>query len=90
MSGLATLALVLAILAAVGMVRLERGPTAVDRMLAAQLVGTVGVALVLVLGFMGGPGGQIVALVVALLSAVSGVAFVRRYLPGDAEGGDDG
>lgn len=81
MNGLAALALVLAVLAAVGMVRLERGPTAVDRMMAAQLVGTLGVALVLVLGAMGGEGVQMVALVVALLAAVSGVAFVRRYLP---------
>ncbi|HKJ71867.1 MAG TPA: hypothetical protein VKA55_08970 [Gammaproteobacteria bacterium] len=88
MSGLTALALVLAALAAVSLVRLERGPTAVDRMMVAQLLGTVGVALVLVLG---AANGRVVALVVALLAAVSGVAFVRRYLapPERGAGNDD-
>jgi len=86
-TGLTALALVLAGLTAVGLVRLERGPTAVDRMMVAQLLGTTGVALVLVLG---AAGGFAMALVVALLAAVSGVAFVRRYMAAtDAEGTDD-
>lgn len=87
MNGLTVLALALAGLAAVGLVRLERGPTAVDRMMVAQLLGTLGVALVLVLD---AAGARTVALVVALLAAVSGVAFVRRYLAAAGrEGGDD-
>ena len=86
MSVLDGLALILALLAAVGLVRLERGPTAVDRMLVAQLLGTVGVALVLILAAGGSAGARTVALVVALLAAVSGVAFVRRYLPGGGRG----
>ncbi len=71
-----------------GLVRLVRGPTSLDRMLVAQLLGTVGVGLILVLGGLGRePGARTVALVVALLAAISGVAFVRRYLPHANAGG---
>jgi multicomponent Na+:H+ antiporter subunit F len=80
-------ALVLALNGAAALVRLERGPTAVDRMLVAQLVGTLGVALILLLGAASGSRALLlVALVTALLAAVSGVAFVRRYLPWRGDG----
>jgi multicomponent Na+:H+ antiporter subunit F len=63
----------------VGLARILRGPTAVDCMLAAQLLGTGGVALLLVLA----SGLNAVALydgalVLALLAAVTTVAFVKR------------
>lgn len=65
-----------------GMIRVVRGPTAADRMLAAQLFGTTGVATLLLLGHaMGAPALVDVALVFALLAAVVGVAFVRRGRP---------
>jgi multicomponent Na+:H+ antiporter subunit F len=62
-----------------GLVRVLRGPTAEDRMLAAQLFGTVGVAVLLVLGEAEGtPALRDVALVLAVLAPVAAVAFVER------------
>jgi multicomponent Na+:H+ antiporter subunit F len=62
-----------------GMIRILRGPTPADRMLSAQLFGTTGVAILLLLaqGF-SAPALRDVALVLALLSAVAVTAFVRR------------
>lgn len=62
---------------ALGLVRLLRGPGDADRMLAAQLLGTGGVAALLLFGVASGEGavGDI-ALVLALLSAFASVAFV--------------
>ncbi|MCZ7641084.1 MAG: monovalent cation/H+ antiporter complex subunit F [Verrucomicrobia bacterium] len=80
MSGFALGAAVLLLLTLVaGMVRVVRGPTAADRMLAAQLFGTTGVAVLLLLVLAGGGSVLLdVALVFALLAAVVGVAFARR------------
>jgi multicomponent Na+:H+ antiporter subunit F len=68
-----------------GLVRVLRGPTAADRMLAAQLFGTTAVALlVLMAETMAMPALRDVALVFALLAAVTVVAFVAvsgRRLP---------
>jgi multicomponent Na+:H+ antiporter subunit F len=65
-----------------GMWRVLRGPTPADRMLAAQLFGTTAVAILLLLAkVMGQPALQDVALVFALLAAVTAVAFVRRAWP---------
>ena len=62
-----------------GIVRIERGPTGADRMLAAMLFGTSGVALVLVLAELNGsPGLRDAALVFALLGALTAIAFVKR------------
>jgi multicomponent Na+:H+ antiporter subunit F len=62
-----------------GMWRVLRGPTAADRMLAAQLFGTTAVALLLLLAEASGSAVlRDVALVFALLAAVTAVAFVRR------------
>jgi len=72
------LALVLLLTLFFGLLRIIRGPESVDRMLAAQLLGTGGVALLLLLGV--GLGNHLlldVALVAALLAAFAGVAFVR-------------
>jgi len=62
-----------------GLWRVLRGPTAADRMLAAQLFGTTAVACVLLLAQVyQRPSLRDVALVFALLAAVAAVAFVRR------------
>lgn len=74
---LAALVLVMALLA--GLWRVWRGPTAVDRMLAAQLFGTTAVAILLLLAqALGMPALRDVALVFALLAAVTTIAFVQR------------
>ena len=63
----------------VGLVRVERGPTPADRMLAAQLFGTSGVAMLLMLSLgLDTPSLRDVALVFALLAAMTAVAFVKR------------
>lgn len=62
-----------------GMLRIHRGPRDADRMLAAQLFGTTAVALLLLLSQTGAFTAAVdVALLFALLSAVTAVAFVRR------------
>jgi multicomponent Na+:H+ antiporter subunit F len=63
-----------------GLVRILRGPSAADRMLAAQLFGTTGVAVLLLLGEATGVAAlQNVALVFALLAVVTTAAFVLRH-----------
>lgn len=62
-----------------GMARALRGPTLEDRMLSVQLLGTGGVAMLLLLAvMMRTPALLDVALVLALLAAVSAVAVTRR------------
>lgn len=74
----------------VGLVRVFRGPSASDRMVAAQLFGTLGVAVLLLLAELTqGTALQNVALVFALLGALAAVAFVSRAdrdRPADAKG----
>lgn len=73
------LALFLLINLGAGMWRIFYGPTAADRMLAAQLFGTTAVALLLLLAQVEENTALLdVALVFALLAAVTAVAFVRR------------
>ena len=73
------LALFLLLNLVAGMWRILRGPTAADRMLAAQLFGTTAVASLLLLAQASGSSRlRDVALVFALLAAVTAVAFVRR------------
>ena len=63
----------------VGMTRIMAGPTRADRMLAAQLLGTTGVATLLLLAAATGEAAfRDVAFVFAILAAVATVAFVRR------------
>jgi len=80
-SGLhAGLALFLLVNLAAALLRVARGPTAADRMLAALLFGTTGVAVVLLLAT-GEAAARVfvdVALVLALLAAIAGIAFARR------------
>lgn len=66
-----------------GLLRVVLGPTEPDRMLAAQLMGTTGVGILLLLSEAVDRRSLMdVALVFSLLAAVTTVAFVRRtYLP---------
>ncbi len=76
------LALFLLLNLIVGMWRVLRGPTAADRMLTAQLFGTTSVAVLLLLAqAMEQPALRDIALLFALLAAVTAVAFVRRAWP---------
>lgn len=73
---LATAAFVLGTVG-LGLVRLLRGPNAAERMMAAQLLGTGGVAALLLLGVASGVAAVAeVGLLLALLSAFASVAFV--------------
>jgi multicomponent Na+:H+ antiporter subunit F len=73
------MALFLLLTLVAGLWRVLRGPTAADRMLAAQLFGTTAVACILLLSQVyDRPSLRDVALVFALLAAVTAVAFVRR------------
>ena len=77
-------ALVLLASVCVGLVRVVRGPTHSDRMMAAQLMGTTGIAILLVLApVVRIPALVDAALVFALLAAVAVTAFTRRRLPGE-------
>jgi multicomponent Na+:H+ antiporter subunit F len=63
---------------AAGLLRIVRGPAPADRMMAAQLFGTTGVAILLVLAqALETPGLRNVALVFSLLATLATVAFVR-------------
>lgn len=56
-----------------------RGPTAADPMLAALLFGSTGIGILVLLAFATGLHSLIdIALLLALLAAVSGLAFARR------------
>jgi multicomponent Na+:H+ antiporter subunit F len=80
MNGFLTFAaLILALSLLLGLVRVFIGPSVEERMLSIQLVGTSGVGLVLLMGYLLDlPSSLDVALVMALLAAVSVVAFTRR------------
>ncbi|KPJ94040.1 MAG: hypothetical protein AMJ53_06080 [Gammaproteobacteria bacterium SG8_11] len=81
-SWLIVAAIVLLITIAAGLIRVMRGPSRADRMTAAQLFGTSGVAWILLLSAIDDNSSYIdVALVLALLAAVTAVAFVRRAWP---------
>ena len=70
--------------------RAARGPTEADRMLAALLFGSTGVGILVLLAFAGGGTPLIdVALTLALLAAIAGIAFVRRAWEGEQAERDD-
>jgi multicomponent Na+:H+ antiporter subunit F len=74
---LAAAAFVLAMVA-LGLIRILRGPGDADRMMAAQLLGTGGIAILLLLGTATGEAATIdVALTLALLAAFASFAFVK-------------
>lgn len=77
--GLPLAALWLLAMLLLGLLRIWRGPSAADRMLAAQLFGTTGVALLLILAqWQQQAALRDVALALALLSVLASVAFVTR------------
>lgn len=70
----------------VGLVRIWQGPANTDRMLASQLFGTTGVALMLVLAeAQAMPSLRDVALVLAILAVMAVAAFVTRLVRIDRE-----
>jgi len=75
--------LVVALLAA------ARGPTPADRMLTALLFGTTGTAVLVLLAAAGGGAALVdVALVLALLAAIGGIAFAKRAWHAEENGRD--
>ena len=73
---IAVCALVL-LMVAVGLLSVLRGPTRADRMMAAQLFGTGGIAALLLVGTASGVDSVVdVALTLAVLAAFASVAFV--------------
>ena len=79
----ATLAIFLTLLPA--LIRIFRGPSAEDRLLGIQSFGTVGTAVVLLLTVLTDlPGLLDVALVMAMLAAVTVITYTR-ILPGAGE-----
>lgn len=65
---------------ALGLIRILRGPDDADRMMAAQLLGTGGIASLLLAGTATGEAATIdVALTLALLAAFASFAFVKAH-----------
>lgn len=73
-----TIAVLLLLTVGGGLVRILRGPTAADRMMGAQLLGTAAIAILLVLGIARRvPAAIDLALILALLAPFATIAFVR-------------
>lgn len=80
--GFATI--VLAAVAA-SLIRIYRGPTAADRIMGAQLAGTGGITILLLIAVATGNWAIVdVALVLALLAAFAAVGFVKAASPDGA------
>jgi multicomponent Na+:H+ antiporter subunit F len=77
---------------ALGLVRILRGPSVADRIMAAQLLGTGGIAALLLIGAATAmPAVTDLALSLALLAAFASVAFVNGIAdPDDPEAADRG
>jgi len=73
-----------------GMWRIMRGPSTADRILAAQLFSTTSVAIILLLAQASDNSAlQDIALVFALLAAVTAIAFVQRAWPAEEADNDN-
>ena len=71
--------LVLVLSLCIGLIRIFRGPTLEDRIMSVQLMGTTGVGILLILGLLlDMPASIDIALVLAMLAAISVVALTRR------------
>ena len=69
------------VLLALGLVPILRGPGDADRMMATQLIGTGGIAALLLLGTVADvPAAVDVALTLALLATFASIAFVKKGL----------
>jgi len=67
------------VMVALGLVPILRGPGDADRMMAMQLIGTGGIAALLLLGTVTGvPAAVDVALTLALLATFASIAFVKQ------------
>ena len=66
---------------ALGLARILFGPDDADRMMAAQLLGTGGIAVLLLSAGVGLPAAADVALVLSLLAAFASVTFVKSGGP---------
>jgi multicomponent Na+:H+ antiporter subunit F len=78
-SALAGLAAVVVVLMLLGLARVTRGPGPADRLLGVQLIGTLSIALLLLLGeALRAPIARDVALVLAVLGAITAAVFTRR------------
>ena len=74
-------ALILLISLLISMHRIINAPSAIDSMLAAQLIGTLGVGIVLLVSqLLKTPGIIDTALVIALLASVTTITFVQKGL----------
>jgi multicomponent Na+:H+ antiporter subunit F len=74
------------VMVALGLVRILRGPGDADRLMAVQLLGTGGIAALLLLAAGTGIWAVVdAALTLALLAAFAAVAFVTSAPGGDAE-----
>ncbi|MBV8935903.1 MAG: multiple resistance and pH regulation protein F [Alphaproteobacteria bacterium] len=72
---------------AVGLVRILKGPEKADRIMAAQLLGTGGIATLLLLAQATSvPAAVDVALILALLAAFISVAFVKSLIRSQVDG----
>ena len=72
---------------ALGLVRILRGPSEADRIMASQLLGGGGIAALLLLAeTMSVPAAVDVALTLALLAAFVSVAFVKGFARSGADG----
>jgi multicomponent Na+:H+ antiporter subunit F len=75
---LLVVAAIVLIAVAASLIRIWQGPTPADRIMGAQIAGTGGIAIVLLIGFAGaGAAALDVALVLALLAAFASVGFVK-------------
>jgi multicomponent Na+:H+ antiporter subunit F len=75
---LSTVACFILAMVAIGLLRVLRGPADADRIMAVQLLGTGGIAAVLLIGAATGQAMMInVALTLALLAAFAGLAFAK-------------
>jgi multicomponent Na+:H+ antiporter subunit F len=80
-----SMAFLVLVAVATGLFRILRGPDDADRVMAAQALGSGGIAMLLLVGEASGGAGAIdVALVLALLAALASVGFVAGRPP-DAE-----
>jgi multicomponent Na+:H+ antiporter subunit F len=74
---------------ALGLVRVLRGPGDADRMMAAQLLGSGGIAALLLVGAAIGDASVVdVSLTLALLAAFAAIAFVK-FAPSSSAPGDE-
>ena len=78
------------LMVALGLVRILRGPGDAERMMAAQLFGTGGIAALLLVGAANGLAAVVdVALTLALLAAFASIAFVKAALFDDGAQAED-